>query len=244
MTGRLQDKVALVTGAGGGMGRAIVRRFIEEGAIVVAVDLPGVSLDIDELPRCHAYAADVSSSDDVQGMFTYTVEHCGGLDVLCNNAAIQGPLAPTAEYQETDFDRVMAVNARGVFLGLRYGIPLMLSRGGGSIVNTASMASLVAFPQLIAYCASKGAVQMMTKTAAVEYGAQGIRVNCFCPGSIDTDMLNNMPQEYIDQVIAANPVKRVGRPEEIADLALFLASDESSFITGTEIAIDGGYTAL
>ena len=135
MTGRLQDKVALVTGAGGGMGRAIVRRFIEEGAIVVAVDLPGASLDIDELPRCHAYAADVSSSDDVQGMFTYTVEHCGGLDVLCNNAAIQGPLAPTAEYQETDFDRVMAVNARGVFLGLRYGIPLMLSRGGGSIVK-------------------------------------------------------------------------------------------------------------
>ena len=153
MSKRLQDKVALVTGAGGGMGRAIVRRFLEEGAIVVAVDLPGVSLDIDELPRCHAYAADVSSSDDVQAMFAYTVEHCGGLDVLCNNAAIQGPLAPTEHYDETDFDRVMAVNARGVFLGLRYGIPLMLSRGGGSIVNTASMASLVAFPQLIAYCA-------------------------------------------------------------------------------------------
>ena len=106
------------------------------------------------------------------------------------------------------------------------------------------MAAKVAFPQLVAYSASKGAVMMMTKNAAVEYADRGIRVNCFCPGSIDTAMLNGMPREYIDAVIAANPVKRVGRPDEIADLALFLASDESSFITGTDIVIDGGYTAL
>ncbi|MFT4826277.1 MAG: NAD(P)-dependent dehydrogenase (short-subunit alcohol dehydrogenase family) [Halioglobus sp.] len=244
MTKRLQGKVAVVTGAGGGMGKAIVKRFSDEGATVVAVDLPGVELDIDGLPNCRGHAADVSSSEEMQALFAATLEHYGGMHVLCNNAAIQGPLALTAEYNEDDFDRVMAVNARGVFLGLRYGIPLMLDSGGGSIVNTASMASLVAFPQLIAYCASKGAVQMMTKTAAVEYAEQGIRVNCFCPGSIDTDMLNNMPQNYIDQVIAANPVKRVGRPDEIADLALFLASDESSFITGVAIPIDGGYTAL
>jgi NAD(P)-dependent dehydrogenase (short-subunit alcohol dehydrogenase family) len=127
---------------------------------------------------------------------------------------------------------------------MKYAIPMMLENGGVTIVNTASMASVVAFPQLVAYNASKGAVLMMTKTAAVEYADRGIRVNCFCPGSIRTGMLDGMPREYVDAVIQANPVKRVGEPKEIADLALFLASDEAGFITGAEILIDGGYTAL
>jgi len=246
MAGRLKGKVAVVTGAGSGMGKAIAQRFCAEGARVVAVDISGhqhaVAAQIGD--QCLPFQADVSKSSEVQGMLQAALEHFGALNVICNNAAIQGPLTATAEYEEEDFDRVMAVNARSVFLGMRYGIPLLLRQGGGVIVNTASMASVVAFPQLVAYSASKGAVVMMSKTAAVEYANQGIRINCFCPGSIQTGMLSGMPKAYVDAVIEANPVKRVGRPEEIADLALFLASDESSFITGTEIVIDGGYTAL
>lgn len=246
MTGRLEGKVAVVTGAGSGMGKAITERFCAEGAKVVAVDISGNQNAVAEPlgDDCLAFQADVSKSEDVQAMLNTAVSRFGALHVLCNNAAIQGPLSLTADYEEAEFDKVISVNVRSVFLGMRYGIPHMLESGGGSIVNTASMASIVAFPQLIAYCASKGAVSMMTKTAAVEYADKGIRVNCFCPGSIKTGMLDGMPQEYVDAVIEANPVKRVGRPEEIADLALFLASDESTFITGTEMVIDGGYTAL
>ena len=246
MSGRLEGKVAVVTGAGAGMGKAIVERFVREGAKVVAADISGLQNEVAEAagPNCVAFQVDVSKSAEVKAMLDLAVSHFGGLHVLCNNAGIQGGMMPTADYDEDTFDRVMAVNAKGVFLGMRHAIPIMLAGGGGSIVNTASMASVVAFPQMVGYCGSKGAVLMMTKTTAVEYADKGIRVNCFCPGSIDTNMVAGMPKEYIDAVIAANPVKRIGKPREIADLALFLVSDESSFITGTEILIDGGYTAL
>lgn len=246
MGGRIEGKVAVVTGAGHGMGAAIVERFIQEGAYVVAADVSGRQREVAERlgSRCLPYQADVSQAADVRGMLEAARKTFGALNILCNNAGIQGPLCKTADYQEDDFDRVVAVNARGVFLGMKYAIPMMLENGGGNIVNTASMASIVAFPQLVAYNASKGAVLMMTKTAAVEYADRNIRVNCFCPGSIKTGMLDGMPREYVDAVIQANPVKRVGQPKEIADLALFLASDEAAFITGAEIVIDGGYTAL
>jgi NAD(P)-dependent dehydrogenase (short-subunit alcohol dehydrogenase family) len=246
MSGRLEGKVAVVTGAGAGMGKAIVERFVREGAKVVAADISGLQNEVAEAagPNCVAFQVDVSKSAEVKAMLDLAVSRFGGLHVLCNNAGIQGGMKPTADYDEDTFDRVMAVNAKGVFLGMRHAIPIMLAGGGGSIVNTASMASVVAFPQMVGYCGSKGAVLMMTKTTAVEYADKGIRVNCFCPGSIDTNMVAGMPRDYIDAVIAANPVKRIGKPREIADLALFLASDESSFITGTEILIDGGYTAL
>ncbi len=246
MAGRLDGKVAVVTGAGQGMGEAIAQRFCREGARVVAVDITGRQNQVAQQigSDCVAFQGDVSKSADVQAMLQLAKTKFGALDILCNNAGIQGAMAATADYSEDDFDRVMAVNARGVFLGMKYAIPYLLAAGGGAIVNTASMASVVAFPQLVAYNASKGAVRMMTKTTAVEYADRGIRVNCFCPGAIKTAMVEGMPQAYIDAVIQANPVKRIGLPREIADLALFLASDESSFITGTEIMIDGGYTAL
>jgi NAD(P)-dependent dehydrogenase (short-subunit alcohol dehydrogenase family) len=246
MAGRIEGKVAVVTGAGYGMGAAIAERFVREGASVVAVDISGKQNEVAERlgNRCVPVQADVSNAVDVRNMLAVAKNKFGGLNILCNNAGIQGPLQKTADYDEDAFDRVVAVNARGVFLGMKYGIAMMLENGGGNIVNTASMASVVAFPQLVAYNASKGAVLMMTKTAAVEYAERNIRVNCFCPGSIRTGMLDGMPQAYVDAVIQANPVKRVGRPQEIADLALFLASDEAAFITGAEILIDGGYTAL
>lgn len=245
MTGRLEGKIAVVTGSGSGMGKAMVERFCNEGAKVVAVDVSGAQDALSSLGDCCLpFHADVSKAEDVEAMIAVAKSHFGGLHILCNNAGINGAMSLTAEYAVEEYDRVMAVNARGVFLGMRYGIPLMLESGGGSIVNTASMASKVAFPQMVAYAGSKGAVMMMTKNAAVEYADKGIRVNCFCPGAVMTGMLSGMPKDYIDAVVQANPLKRVGTPEDIANLALFLASEESSFITGTEIVIDGGYTAL
>jgi NAD(P)-dependent dehydrogenase (short-subunit alcohol dehydrogenase family) len=246
MTDRLRGKVALVTGTGSGIGRAIAELFIAEGAKVVAVDISGnqntVAADLGE--NCIPFHADVSKSADVQAMLAAAVSKFGGLHVLCNNAAIEGHMAPVGEYPEDEWEKVMAVNLRSVFLGMRYGIPLMLKTGGGSIVNTASMAAMVAFPNMAAYCAAKGGVKQLTKTAAVEYAAQGIRANAICPGTIKTAITAALPPEYIKAIIAANPVKRIAEPLEVAQLAVFLASDESSFITGTEITIDGGYTAI
>jgi NAD(P)-dependent dehydrogenase (short-subunit alcohol dehydrogenase family) len=246
MTDRLRDKIALVTGAGSGIGRAIVERFIVEGARVVAVDISGRQNELAEAlgPNCLPFHADVSRSQDVQAMLAAAISAFGGLHVLCNNAAIEGFMAPVADYPEDEWEKVIAINLRSVFLGMRYAIPLMLKNGGGSIVNTASMAAAVAFPNMSAYCAAKGGVKQLTKTAAVEYAAVGIRANAICPGTINTAITAALPPDYINAIIKANPVKRIADPIEVAHLALFLASDESSFITGTEITIDGGYTAL
>jgi NAD(P)-dependent dehydrogenase (short-subunit alcohol dehydrogenase family) len=246
MAGRLAGKVAVVTGAGSGIGHAIAERFIAEGARVVAVDISGnqnaVAKALGE--NCLPFQADVSKSADVQAMLSAAVSKFGGLNVLCNNAAIEGYMAPVGEYPEDEWEKVIAVNLRSVFLGMRYGIPLMLKGGGGSIVNTASMAAMVAFPTMAAYCAAKGGVKQLTKTAAVEYAAKGIRANSICPGTINTAITKALPPEYIKAIINANPVKRIAEPIEVAYLAVFLASDESSFITGTEITVDGAYTAV
>lgn len=244
--GRLAGKVAVVTGAGSGMGAATVERFCAEGAQVVAVDWSGGEEDVARRcgASCVAMRGDVSQAESVKQMVALAVERFGGLDILYNNAGIQGPIVDTAEYGEDDFDKVIAINLKGVFLGMKYAIPAMLERGGGSIINTSSMASLVSFPGMSGYCASKGGVSMLTKLTAAEYAARGIRVNAILPGAIDTGMTQSMPKDYIDGAVAATLMGRIGRPDEIASLALFLASDESSFITGTLTPVDGGYTIV
>jgi len=248
---RLKDKVATITGAGSGIGRATAILFAKEGAKVVVADYVAeggeetVRMIKDVGGEASFTKTDVSKSEDVKTMLDFTVKIYGRLDVLFNNAGIEGEMAPTADCSEENFDRVIAVNLRGVFLGLKYGIPLMLQQGGGVIINTSSVAGLVGFANLPAYNASKGGVIQLTRTAALEYATQNIRVNAICPGVIWTPMLERVAptEEAQKQFAEIEPVKRMGKPEEIAAAALFLASDESSFVTGVAFPVDGGYIA-
>jgi NAD(P)-dependent dehydrogenase (short-subunit alcohol dehydrogenase family) len=241
MVGRLEGKVAVITGAGSGMGEATAKAFCREGAKVIAADISGRQKKVAEEigPNCVPFHVDVTKGVEIQAMLQEALKRFGKLDILYNNAGIEGAVAPTGEYSEEDFDHVWNVDGRAVFLGMRYAIPLMLAGGGGSIITTASIASVVAFPNMPAYCAAKGAVQMLTKTAAAEYGKQGIRVNAILPGTILTAMTSKISPELITEWINTTPLGRQGTATDIANLALFLASDESSFITGASVLIDG-----
>jgi len=251
--GKLEGKVALITGAASGIGRATALLFAQEGAKLVAVDIDETKGQqvIEEISGMGGKAvfvrADVSKPEDVKAMVQTAVETYGRLDVLFNNAGIMGEQGPIVDQTVKNWNRVLAINLTGVFLGMKYGIPAMLKGGGGSIINTSSAAGLVGFAGICAYCASKGGVIQLTKGVALEYAQQGIRVNAICPGTCLTPMAEGLMaaggEEVRKYLEAQQPIGRFGHPEEVAQMALFLASDESSFCTGAPFIVDGGNVA-
>lgn len=244
--GRLNGKVALITGAARGMGAAAARIFVREGARVVIADLleeEGLALAAELGPAARYQRLDVSREADWEAAVA-AAEAVGPLNVLVNNAAIIHAAAIT-DTSLADYQRVIGVNQVGTFLGIRAVVEPMKRAGGGSIVNISSIDGLQSKNGLIAYSASKWAVRGMTKTAAIELGRHGIRVNSIHPGGIDTVMGNPtaMPFEKVNEFYSHHALPRVGRPEEIANMALFLASDEASYCTGSEYPVDGGWNA-
>ena len=253
MQKRLAGKVALVTGGGGGIGRATALAFAREGARVAVVDIDGRAASdvaaaiVTEGGDAIGIETDVSRGDQVSAMVGRVVERYGRLDVAFNNAGIDIEHEPLAKASEETFDRLMSVNVKGVFLCMKYEILQMLAQGGGgSIVNTSSIGGVSGAPRQPLYGATKHAVLGMTKAAAVEYGRKGVRVNAFCPGVIRTPMMelaierDPRRKDRIDQI---HPIGRVGEAEDIAAAVLFLSSDEASFIIGHSMMVDGGYSA-
>lgn len=247
----LQDSVVLVSGASSGIGRKAAKRFAEEGAQVVAADVnvDGGQQTIAEIEHAGGEAVfvetDVSDESDVTEMVETAVDTYGGLDCAFNNAGIEGKNAPSSDQPLSNWEQVIDVNLEGVFLAMREEIPAMLEDGGGAIVNTASVAGVLGFPNLSPYVASKHGVIGLTKTAAVEFSAEGLRVNAVCPGVIETPMVARTQEEdpeTIEATIAATPIDRLGQPEEIAAAAVWLCSDDASFVTGESLVVDGGFS--
>ena len=249
MSKRLEGKVALITGGARGIGAAHVRVFAANGARLVVGDVledEGGSV-VAEARRNGADAVfvrlDVAREEDWKAGVGEATKRFGKLTTLVNNAAIAN-LAGVEDETIDGWNRVIAVDQLGVWLGMKTAIPAMLAQGGGSIVNISSLYGIIGSPGMIAYHAAKGAVRLMTKSAALEYAARGIRINSIHPGIIDTPLAGALlPDDYKARLLEATPMKRMGRPEEIAHGSLFLASDEASFVTGSELIIDGGWLA-
>jgi len=247
----LQGKVAIVTGASSGIGRAIALTFAREGAKVVVSDLnpdggretvAAIRHQGGEASFC---AADVSRPDDCRALVDHAVREFGRLDIACNNAGIGGDLSATADYPDEAWQQVIAVNLSGVFYGLKHQIAQMLKNGGGAIVNIASILGQVGFASAPAYTAAKHGVVGLTKAAALEYGAQGIRINAVGPAFIHTPMIERLESDAATntQLIAMHPLGRLGTAQEVAEMVLWLASPRASFVTGSYYPVDGGYLA-
>jgi NAD(P)-dependent dehydrogenase (short-subunit alcohol dehydrogenase family) len=251
MPGLVEGKAGLVTGSAGGIGRATALALAREGAAgVLVTDLGSRREDGEETVRLieqeggHAVfvAGDVTRAADCEAIVRHTVQAFGHLDFAHNNAGVELQ-ATTVDTEEADWERVIAVNLKGVWLGMKYQIPAMLRHGGGSIVNTASLAGLMAVPTLAAYIASKHGVVGLTRAAAVEVANDGIRVNCVCPAAIRTAMMDILPEERQLELLAPQAMKRFGEPREVADSVVWLCSDRSSFVTGTALSVDAGAMA-
>lgn len=249
---RMNDKTALVTGAGSGIGKAAALKFAKSGANVVVAEVAEKDGEetVDQIKKQGGEAifvkTDVSNPDDVENMIGRTVEAYGRLDYAFNNAGIEGDQAPTGDASLKNWNKVIAINLTGVWLCMKAEIQQMLKNHGGVIVNMSSVAGRVGFTNIPAYTASKHGVLGLTKNAALEYAETGIRVNAVCPGVIHTDMIDRFTggdKEAIEGMAAMQPMNRMGKPEEVADLVVYLCSDQASFITGESVAIDGGFTA-
>ena len=246
------NKVALVTGAGSGIGRATAKTFANEGAKVVVADMDveGGKETVRLIKNAGGEAifvqADVSKPSEVEALIEKTVEIYGRLDCAHNNAGIGGAVTLTADYAEEDWDRVIDVNLKGIWLCMKAEIRQMLKQGGGAIVNTSSVFGMIGAPYYSAYSASKLGVSGLSKTGALEYAQEGIRINSVCPGVIRTPMIERLTAvnpQLEAQLIAQEPIGRMGRPEEVAEAVVWLCSDRASFVTGIDMDVDGGYLA-
>lgn len=250
---RFDGKVALVTGGGSGIGRATALKFATEGASVVIGNRneKAGQETVDSIQQAGGkasfYKTDVTKLENVKNLIQYTVDTYGGLHVAFNNAGVDDPQAMTPDQTEATFDLVMSVNVKSVWYSMKCEIEHMSANGGGAIVNTSSIAGLIGFPGHAPYVASKHAVLGLTKTAALEYAKQGIRINAVCPGAIETALLDSLTKgdtATLAYMKSLHPIGRLGKPEEIADAVVWLCSDEASFVLGQGITVDGGFTAI
>jgi len=247
-----EGKVALVTGGGSGIGRATALAFAREGAQVVIGNRNAKRGEetVAMIQKAGGTASfkrtDVLVTKDIEALVNHAVSEYGGLDLAFNNAGVEGEVAPLTQQTEAQYDAVMDVNVKGVWLSMKYEIPQMLKRGGGANVNCSSVAGLIGFPNMAIYMASKHAVIGLTKVAALEFSAQGIRINAVNPAVIDTEMVDRLAEGLSmkkDELVQFHPIGRLGRVEEIAEAVLWLCSGKSSFVTGHSLIVDGGFTA-
>jgi len=248
-----QDKVAIITGAGHGIGQATAKAFAAQGAKVVVADIDRQAGEavVDAIKANKGVATfipcDVTNDTQVQALVTSTLEIYGKLDIAFNNAGIEIEQSKLADGDEAIFDKIMDVNVKGVWRCMKHQIPALLANDGGAIVNTASVAGLGAAPKMSIYAASKHAVLGLTKSAAIEYGKKGIRINAVCPAVIDTEMFQRAAQSdprKAEYAHAMHPVGRIGQPEEVAAAVLYLCSDQAKFTTGAALPVDGGVTCI